>query len=223
MIVAGEFVRIPIDVSARFFYSVFYMGLYLQTTGIFLGSYLVGCLCSAYYLVLWRTGRDLRSLHTGTLGARNCGRVLGPWAFIVSLAFDVTKGFLAVYAAQLLLPESSLAHMAAVFGVLLGHVFPVQLGFEGGKGISVMIGALLLLNPMVLISVGAIAGLALAVLRRSSQAMIFAVFALPIASIILFDDLIYSGGFTIIAVSILFFHKKNISDILKTYGFSIMD
>ncbi len=185
-----------------------------------MGSYLVGCFCSAYYLVLWRTGQDLRCLHSGTLGARNCGRVLGPWAFIVSLAVDVSKGVLAVYVAQSLLPESSLTHMVAVFGVLLGHVYPLQLGFEGGKGVSVMIGSLLWLNPLALLVIGVVAGLTLAAFRRSSQAMILAIVALPIASIILFEDRIYAYGFSIIAVSILFFHKKNISDIIKLHGFN---
>ncbi len=199
------------------------MGVYLQTIGVFLGSYLVGCFCSAYYLVLWKTGRDLRSLHSGTLGARNCGRVLGPWAFIVSLLLDVSKGVLTIYVAQAMLPESSLAHMAAVFGVLLGHVYPVQLGFEGGKGVSVMIGSLLWLNPLVLLWIGVVAGLTLAVFRRSSQAVIFAIFALPITSIIFFNDRIYAGGFVIIAISILFFHKKNISDTLKAYGLNKME
>lgn len=45
--------------------------------------YAIGCVVTAWYVVKWRTGADLRTLHSGTTGARNAGRVLGRWGFAI--------------------------------------------------------------------------------------------------------------------------------------------
>ena len=70
--------------------------------------YCLGCFTSGYYWVRWRTGEDVRQLGSGSVGARNVGRVLGGSGFIVVLLLDFTKGALAVWLATKLgvVPEA---------------------------------------------------------------------------------------------------------------------
>lgn len=102
-------------------------------------AYGLGCLNAGYYLLRWRDGRDLRALGSGNAGARNAGRVLGTRGFALVFALDATKGLLPVVAARWWAPE--VAALCAV-AATLGHVYPVQLQWRGGKGVATAIGAL---------------------------------------------------------------------------------
>lgn len=123
-------------------------------------AYGLGCLNAGYYLLRWRDGRDLRELGSGNAGARNAGRLLGPQGFAVVFALDATKGLLAVLLARGWAPEATaLCAVAAT----LGHVYPVQLQWRGGKGVATAIGALGGLDVLVFaVAAGAFALLRLA-------------------------------------------------------------
>src|SRR2546428_11226923 len=105
-----------------------------ELTTIFV-CYLIGCFTAGYYWVRWRTGQDIRHEGSGNVGARNVGRLLGPPAFIATLLLDLGKGALAVGMALYfgLRPEMVIAAMLAV---VVGHNWPMQLRFHGGKGIA---------------------------------------------------------------------------------------
>jgi len=100
-------------------------------------AYGLGCLNAGYYLLRWRDGRDIRQLGSGNAGARNVGRLLGRRAFALVFALDAAKGVLAVLIAWWWAP--GIAAACAVIATL-GHVFPAQLGFRGGKGVATAIG-----------------------------------------------------------------------------------
>ena len=102
-------------------------------------AYGLGCLNAGYYLLRWRDGRDLRALGSGNAGARNAGRVLGTRGFALVFALDATKGLLAVLAARWWAPEA--AALCAV-AATLGHIYPIQLQWRGGKGVATALGAL---------------------------------------------------------------------------------
>jgi glycerol-3-phosphate acyltransferase PlsY len=111
-----------------------------------LAAYALGCLNAGYYLVRWARGEDVRRLGTGTAGARNVGRVLGPVGFAATFAIDTAKGFAAVAGARLLgVGEPWVA--GAMLAVVAGHVWPAQLGFRGGKGASPAVGAVVTFTP----------------------------------------------------------------------------
>lgn len=116
-------------------------------------AYSLGCLNAGYYLLRWRDGRDLRALGSGNAGARNAGRVLGPRGFALVFALDATKGLIAVLAARWWAPE--VAALCAV-AATLGHVYPVQLQWHGGKGVATAIGALGGLSLWVLVVAAAV-------------------------------------------------------------------
>lgn len=109
-------------------------------------SYLLGCCTAGYYWMRLRTGQDVRETGSGNVGARNVGRTLGASGFAVTFLFDFLKGSLAVWLARWmdLGPE---AIIACLVGVVVGHSWPLQLRFHGGKGISTSMGALLCYNP----------------------------------------------------------------------------
>lgn len=116
-----------------------------------IGAYLIGSFPSGYVIGRAR-GVDLRKEGSGNIGATNALRVLGKkWGYLC-FALDIGKGALAVLLAKnLAAPQWSLDHTTAAIiaavAVLIGHTFPVWLGFKGGKGIATSGGIALALFP----------------------------------------------------------------------------
>lgn len=125
-------------------------------------AYLLGGICTGYYLVRFKTGMDVRDQASGGLGARNVGRVLGRTGFIITLLGDALKGVVAVALArefEIAEPAVSLVMVA----VIAGHIWPLPLQFRGGRGIATGIGAFLAYDP----------GLALLLLGLTGVLMVF--------------------------------------------------
>lgn len=116
-----------------------------------LGAYLLGSIPTGYLLMRWGKGLDIRTVGSGNIGMTNVWRAAGwKWGLPV-LGLDILKGFAAVYGPVLLQSESGLREELQVLGgvcVLLGNVFPVFLGFRGGKGVGTAIGVFLTLLPL---------------------------------------------------------------------------
>lgn len=107
-------------------------------------AYALGCLSAGYYLARAR-GLDLREAGSGSTGARNAGRLLGKGAFALTFGLDLLKGLLAVLLAGVLAP-GPWGRPLALLAVVAGHVWPAQLRFQGGRGISPAVGGLLALS-----------------------------------------------------------------------------
>ncbi len=90
---------------------------------------------------------DLRQIGSGNIGATNVLRTGNKGAAFATLLLDGGKGALAVLLARWLLAED--AAQLAGFAAFVGHLFPVWLGFRGGKGVATFLGVLLSLNWMV--------------------------------------------------------------------------
>lgn len=113
-------------------------------------SYTLGCVNAGFYLVRFRRGADLRLSGSGNAGATNAGRVLGPWGFLVVFLGDAAKGALAVGFSRWLATGPWGAGLAMAAAVT-GHIWPVQLGFRGGKGVSTLLGATAVIAPLMLL------------------------------------------------------------------------
>ncbi len=113
---------------------------WLRATGCTLGAYVLGCFATGYYLVRARTGRDLREIESGNVGARNVGRVLGKSGFTLTVLGDLSKGALAVWFAAEFANHNRLAMALATLAVVVGHIWPAQLHFRGGKGVATSFG-----------------------------------------------------------------------------------
>jgi len=111
-------------------------------------AYLLGAIPFGFLLVKWKTGRDVRSLGSGNIGATNVLRTLGRLPGIITLLLDIGKGGLAVWLAASLTGGSPLWTGAAALAVMAGHAFPVFLKFRGGKAVASFVGAWLYLGPL---------------------------------------------------------------------------
>ena len=125
---------------------------------ILFAAYLVGNFSSGYWMVRLSGHGDVRRQGSGATGATNAARLLGKGWFFAVLALDMLKGVLGVFLpllvgkTGLLQPELRLVaggdgadgvfavHVACGLAVIAGHIWPVCLGFRGGKGIAPFIG-----------------------------------------------------------------------------------
>jgi len=98
-------------------------------------GYCIGCISPAAWIGK-KKNVDLKSEGTKNLGATNTALVLGRYAGYFVLFFDVLKSFVSYKLAKLLFPYMRLAGLIAGIGVILGHCFPVTMGFQGGKGLA---------------------------------------------------------------------------------------
>lgn len=122
---------------------------------------------------------DIRSIGSGNIGATNVLRTGNRWVAAVTLVLDVAKGAVAVLTGATFGPVAALAGGAAAF---LGHIFPVWLGFRGGKGVATYLGVLIGLDWLVAAAFAVIwLGIA-AITRRSSASALAASAAAPIVA-----------------------------------------
>src|SRR5271155_2557257 len=110
-------------------------------------AYLLGSIPFGLLLGKLFGASDVRKAGSGNIGATNVARVAGPLAGILTLLLDAAKGTLAVVLAARLTNESALWMMIAGLCVLVGHCFPIWLGFRGGKGVATAAGVFLVLCP----------------------------------------------------------------------------
>jgi len=172
-------------------------------------AYCLGCFSTGYYLVRWKTGLDIRTLGSGNIGARNVGRVLGKNGFLLTSLGDGIKGLLAVGLAMYETQNGCCA-LLALIAVVVGHIWPVQLGFRGGKGVAPSVGGLVIFGWdwvafLVIFALGYL------IFRRTVISGLLAFLLLPGASFLLDHNGSLAFGFSLLAVLILFCHRQNIS------------
>jgi acyl phosphate:glycerol-3-phosphate acyltransferase len=153
---------------------------------------------------------DVRKIGSGNIGATNVLRTGNKKLAALTLLLDALKGTVAVLVAGLYAPEAALV---AGFGAFLGHLFPVWLGFKGGKGVATYLGVLIALAWQGAL-VFAVAWLLVAFLTRySSLAALVAAVAVPVA--LYFLGLRDAAALFAIMSAIVFIkHHANISRLL---------
>jgi glycerol-3-phosphate acyltransferase PlsY len=114
-------------------------------------AYLLGSIPFGLLLGKLFGGADVRKTGSGNIGATNVARVAGPLAGIFTLLLDAAKGALAVVLAARLSDQSSTWMIIAGLCALVGHCFPIWLGFHGGKGVATAAGVFLMLCPPALL------------------------------------------------------------------------
>lgn len=95
-----------------------------------------------------RTGKDVRTLGSGNAGARNVLRGSGKADAVATLVIDLMKGSVAVLLGRLLVHQEWAGALAFV-SVIVGHIWPAQLSFRGGKGVTTALGAMLVVDARV--------------------------------------------------------------------------
>jgi len=182
-----------------------------QASGIGFCAYLLGCVAAGYYLVRSWVGEDVRELGSGSVGARNVGRVLGKTGFLVTLMCDFGKGGLAVWAARHFTTDERIVAIAMV-AVVAGHIWPAQLRFHGGKGMATSLGALLVYDPKLALVYCMLFLGAFVLQWRTVLPGLFALVCLPLVALFLGQDRIQVVLITMMSGLVLFAHRKNIAD-----------
>jgi glycerol-3-phosphate acyltransferase PlsY len=180
--------------------------------------------------VAWlKTGRDLRATGSGKTGATNVMRSAGrKWGFL-TLFLDGLKAFIAVMAATLLWPLSTMSVGSLVVDVsvvqslagvaaIIGHNHPIFAGFRGGRGVSSFFGSMVYLNwPVALLGIGTLTVVAM-VSRFMSLASIIAGLVTCAAMVVLYAvgrvPLPHAAYAVLLVSYIVYAHRDNISRLL---------
>ena len=145
-------------------------------------AYLLGSIPSAYIITRLKTGKDIRKLGGGNVGARNVYHEVGLGAAIVVGIFDVAKGAGAVAVARLLLDAPDFFVLGAGLAVVAGHIWSVYLKFTGGNGIATTIGVLSFLMTRELLIALAITILLTVVTRNPILSVNISLISVPISA-----------------------------------------
>ena len=182
------------------------------------------------FLAAKARGIDIREQGSGNIGATNVGRVLGRSWFFAIFALDFLKGLACVSAIFLLLNpgKTDEVNLQVIYGFagILGHMFPVYLGFKGGKGIATSSGVFAYLTPFPILAGLVVWVILYAALRYVSLASICAVVVFT-ASYFLFPFFLYkydefspkvlllSASCVLIPLLVIFRHRQNIARLMS--------
>ncbi len=162
-------------------------------------------------------GIDVRTKGSKNIGATNVSRVLGKKLGFLTLVCDCLKGFLPMYLAASILPESETRELVvAVSGIMavIGHMFPVYLKFKGGKGVATGLGVFLFLSPLaILISLVVFVGM-VAFSGFVSAGSLVASGLVPVWLWLLGSSKVTIAAATVVALLIWIKHHENIRRLL---------
>lgn len=180
--------------------------------GVLVLAYLLGSI--PFGLLFSRMGGlgDIRETGSGNIGATNVLRSGNKLLAALTLLTDAAKGSVAIFIALDLVgfPAAYWTGLAA----LLGHIFPVWLGFKGGKGVAVFIGTGIVLSPLPGLSMLSVWLLVALIFRRSSLAALVATLSVPLYMAVLGE--IYGAVVVGVQVGVIYWaHRDNISRLRK--------
>ncbi|MEY4095751.1 MAG: acyltransferase [Acidobacteriota bacterium] len=169
-------------------------------------GYVVGSLPIGYLVAQGAGGVDLRRAGSGNVGATNVYRTTGLPTAIAVMVADMAKG-----AGAVLLAGTGPAAVAAGVAAVVGHIYPVWLGFKGGKGVATASGVFGVLSPMPALVAAAAFAAVVARSRFVSLGSVVATIVLPIVEWFTPGLRAVDIGATLVAVLILFRHRGNIA------------
>jgi glycerol-3-phosphate acyltransferase PlsY len=176
-------------------------------------AYLLGNFATAY-LVSKAAGKiDIRNHGSGNAGSTNVLRVLGVKAAVVVFIGDVLKGVAAVLIGRYL--AGSYGELLAGIFVVAGHNWPILLGGKGGKGIATTIGAVIPMDPLMVLIIVITGVIIITLTRYVSLASIAGVVIFPIAMIITHKPIEYIIFSFILSAMAVFKHRTNIDRLVK--------
>ena len=162
-------------------------------------AYLLGSIPTAYLVVHYRKGSDIRKLGDGNSGAANVARVMGAKTGIFVGIVDIFKGSIILALAGWLLGSG--IGMAGGIIAIMGHSWPIYLLGRGGRGAAVGIGVLLALLPYLAFPIAFIGIIILGVTRRTRLAIAFFFVTLPVLVFLVGNySLVYLGYTLLIPV-----------------------
>jgi len=181
---------------------------------VFIGAYLLGSIPFPYLLAKLKTGRDIREMGSGNVGATNVMRTAGKTLGFFTLILDVAKGAIAVLVGQYFLQKNVYGAMCGFFA-MLGHAYPVFLGFRGGKSVATGAGAFLVLSPLGILSSAGAFLLSARLIRIVSLSSILASAMFPVFAWMFGTEKPVVLWGAICATLIILRHRPNIQRLLN--------
>jgi acyl phosphate:glycerol-3-phosphate acyltransferase len=191
----------------------------LHLPAFILLAYLLGSAPTGLVVSRLLGGPDPRRAGSGNVGAANVYRLLGPKAAAFTLAGDILKGAAPLGLALLWLPpqgawqETALA--AVGLAAVLGHMFPLYLGFRGGKGVATAFGVVAVLCPWAAFNLLLVYLITLSRTRIFSVAALLCAWLLPVAVGLFADAKAYIFLAGVLSGLILLKHRENLERLFK--------
>ena len=182
---------------------------------IILLAYVIGSIPFALILARRWGAVDLRRVGSGNLGAANVLRASGVRAGIIVAVLDVTKGAASVMLARRLEQGSELAAALAGGAAIVGHIYPVWLGFRGGKGVATACGVFSVLTPAAVAPALAVFVAAVWISRYISVGSVAASLALPPMAMMTGSSSEAVVAAALAATLIVFRHRSNLKRALS--------
>ena len=191
--------------------------MYLFIIIVALFAYLIGSIPTGYIIVKAKTGKDIRTIGSGSTGATNVKRVLCKKWFFTVMILDAIKGMIPVLLTKYLILGDSIGLLAVIAAVtvIIGHSKPVFLKFKGGKSVASGIGTIYALNF--------IAGIILTVIwciityftKYVSVGSIIAILTAPFIMYFLDSPVAYTIYCALAAIYIIYLHRENIKRLIQ--------
>ncbi len=189
-------------------------------------AYLLGSIPFGHLIVKLKTGQDVRASGSGATGATNVLRTAGKTLGILTFALDIVKGVVAVVLARWLTGvgrgDTTWVVAGAAILAILGHIFPVWLGFKAGKGVATGLGVFLAIAPVAALCAFAVFILIVAKTKYISLGSIASTVAM-IPLILLWNGWVWPSQYlpqmlvaiTVVAAVIVFKHSDNIKRLMS--------
>jgi acyl phosphate:glycerol-3-phosphate acyltransferase len=206
-------------------------GWLMPSVLVVLVAYLIGTIPFGYLIVRMSGGGDVRETGSGGTGATNVSRRAGKAAGILTLVLDALKGACAVVLAKVAAGHDVASVTsagvkwvvaAAAIAVVVGHIFPVWLGFRGGKGVATAVGVFVVLAPFALLCAGIVFVAVVSLTRYVSLASLSAAASVPLfvwlQKLIAQPDADIKAPLTaalVIALLVVFAHRGNITRLIN--------
>ena len=175
-------------------------------------AYFLGSIPFGYLLIRLVRREDIRATGSGNIGATNVARSGGKGLAMLVLLLDLGKTLLAVVLARHLAPGNFDLAVVAAIAAMLGYIFPVWLGFRGGKGVAGGLGVFLALTPWSALCALGVFLIVVTTSRYVSLASIIASLSMPLFGLLFFHhpSTITVIGFLLIPLLICVRHQSNI-------------
>ena len=180
--------------------------MYHMISAIF--GYLVGSINPAYLIAKYK-GFDIRKRGSGNAGASNVVITMGNKAGIITAVFDIFKAFISFRLMAYLFPQAVLAGEAAGAGCIIGHIFPIFMGFRGGKGLATLGGVVLAFDPRVFLILLICEAILVLIVDYICIVPVTASIIFPFMYFRVTDNALGAAIFSLVATVICFKHTEN--------------